>query len=273
MKITIPIKVYDKIMHWVNKVDYEVSGFGKCIYNKETKNIDILSAHLLKQEGGAAVTDIDPTALSKLNYDLRSEPGELRFWWHSHVKMQAFWSGTDLDTIKQLGSHGWLAAIVFNQHNEYRAAHCGVITNAFGEPDVNLVDELDMDIIYPSYSQDEVKIWDKEFDDNVSRKSYLSTTYYGDRSYERAWDRPESVIDATKGQTLLTGKVSSFDARDNMDEIDQYDKDPIGYEARLLGLSKRRYEKILNSGDPTKLADIDNRLNDAMNAHWMKGRA
>jgi hypothetical protein len=28
MKIQIPTLVYDKIMHWINKTDNEVSGFG-----------------------------------------------------------------------------------------------------------------------------------------------------------------------------------------------------------------------------------------------------
>lgn len=190
MRITINSEAYDRIMHWVQKADFEVSGFGKCTYDQATKTVNVLSAYLPLQEGSAAMTDLDAQALAKLMYDKREEPGEMRFWWHSHVNMSAFWSGTDTATIKELGAHGWCAAVVFNKRCEYRAAVCyeteikvqSETRNGFGEQeakneakkDVDLQDNLQMTILYPDMGEEARKAWDAEFDANVKRTSVSS---------------------------------------------------------------------------------------------------
>ena len=129
MQIQIPREVFNKIMHWVNKSNDEVSGFGKCTYYKETGVLYVHDAYLLKQTNGAAHTDIDGQSLARLTYKTREEEGELKWWWHSHVNMQVFWSGTDTATIKELASQGWIGATVFNKREEMRSA-IGVVTKS-----------------------------------------------------------------------------------------------------------------------------------------------
>jgi hypothetical protein len=48
MSIEIDEFVYQKIMHWVNKSDFEVSGLGKIEVDKERNVIRVIDAILLK---------------------------------------------------------------------------------------------------------------------------------------------------------------------------------------------------------------------------------
>ena len=82
MKIIIKTLEHEKIMHWVNKSDKEVSGFGRCKYDKDTNTFEITHAYLLKQEVGSAHTDIDEDAIADLMVDTRNDEGELKWWWH-----------------------------------------------------------------------------------------------------------------------------------------------------------------------------------------------
>jgi hypothetical protein len=119
-------EVYRKIMYWVNRSEFEVSGLGTVTYDKEKNQFNVLSAMLLPQKNGATHTDIEADVVCKAMFELANEPGELKFWWHSHVNMAVFWSGTDMDTIKSFGGGGWVLATVFNKKNECRSAYYGV---------------------------------------------------------------------------------------------------------------------------------------------------
>ncbi len=295
MKINITNDVYQQIMHWVHKANYEVSGFGKCAYNEATKEIDVYSAHLLKQEGSAAMTDIDAGSLAKLMYTTKDNPGELKLWWHSHVQMAAFWSGTDLDTIKQLGGNGWCIAIVLNQRSEYKAAYCGQVQRAIGGDGIELLDDIDMEIVYPSVHEDMIKSWDAEFAANVSQRSYSSYDYnsmytrddtgayrYNGFVGDKAWDRPGAVIDITKRTSLLlpgdTG-VEDDDAdyepweRDAIRENYKRkyeERDPgIAIEAAAVNMTYEDYMEALERMDPTEIAEIDQKLIE----YWNDGQA
>jgi hypothetical protein len=52
------------------------------------------------------------------------DPSEWRLWWHSHVNFQAFWSGTDTDTIDDFDTEedkgNWFLSIVGNKKGEYK---------------------------------------------------------------------------------------------------------------------------------------------------------
>ena len=101
-KIVIGREAYDKIMHYVHKAKFEISGFGNVqVIDGIPTVTDII---LLKQENDPTETEIDADAIAKAIYDhhVSGMEGELKFWWHSHVNMGVFWSGTDNATIKQL---------------------------------------------------------------------------------------------------------------------------------------------------------------------------
>src|SRR6185436_12539554 len=163
VKIEIDAMVFHKIMHWINKSEYEVSGLGKVVVDKEKNVIRVIDAILLPQENTSTTTDIDPAAVGKAMFLLKYTPGELRWWWHSHVNMQAFWSGTDTGTIKELSKAGWFCATVFNKRNEMRSAY-----SQFSPVHV-MVDKLTTKIVQ-HIADDTLKDWDKSYEENVTNK-------------------------------------------------------------------------------------------------------
>ncbi len=125
MKVVIPDSVNRKIMHWVNKSEYEVSGLGK-VTTDDQGNLTVIDVMLLPQKNAAAHTDIEGEDVGRAMYLLRDTPGMLKFWWHSHVNMSVFWSTQDKETIKLCGTGGWCVATVFNKMNERKSAFYSV---------------------------------------------------------------------------------------------------------------------------------------------------
>lgn len=83
LKVEIDEMVYQKVMHWVNKSEFEVSGLGKVVIDPERPNIlQVVDAMLLDQENGTSSTDLKPESICKAMYELKDTPGELKWWWH-----------------------------------------------------------------------------------------------------------------------------------------------------------------------------------------------
>lgn len=273
IKVCIPKDTYDKIMFWVNHAKFEVSGFGTVVYEPKEKTFTITDAFLLKQEGAGAHTDIDATSLSKLQYHIFKNkiPGELRFWWHSHVQMPTFWSGTDLDTIKDLGKNGWIVATVFNQKSEMKSAFCAKNNVELIGDSFHLDDDVDTEI--PDYyDADLMAAWTKEFDDNVTERTYRAMTYGYD---ETDWQTKKEEFRA--GQTLLTGAHEQFSREGWPDSYhgvpateiklsDYTNEDELKREAKLLKMSVKRWREILDSDDDELVDLYQLRLADAMDA-------
>lgn len=198
--VEIDEEVYAKIMHWIDKASGEVSGLGKI----EMVNgvFRVTSAILLKQENTSVTTDIDAKAVGKAMFELKDEPGQLNWWWHSHVNMDVFWSGTDLDTIHQIGQGGWFLATVLNKKREMKSAYFqkgGVA----GLPGL-FIDDLPTRTIY-LYEEAKMQEWDKDFDEKVTEKkwSFPSTGSSGWRGHlDEGWPsyHGAEVYDATKGE-------------------------------------------------------------------------
>lgn len=121
LQATIDVFAYAKIMNWVRRAkDFEVSGFGKVI--RGPGRLHVTDAFLLPQKNTGGTTVLDALGVSRAMYLRRDEPGTMNFWWHSHARMNAFFSGTDYDTIKELGGNGWLLATVFNAFAQTKTA-------------------------------------------------------------------------------------------------------------------------------------------------------
>lgn len=240
MKVVIPQLVYDKVMHWIDKTTIEVSGFGTVIYDKDKQEFHVTDAYLLKQEGGAAHTDIDPTALGELLFDTMRSGQELKWWWHSHVKMGVFWSSQDTTTIKEMGQHGWLVATVFNQLREMKSAVCYKTTSDFGSL-IHTNDHIPTEIVRPSVTPEIIAQWDKEFTDKVFEKKYTPPSYLGYSHYQ-AWDedyyerwQARKAQEEKETQTLLG-----------------LDEDP-----GLLGYGVKKEAKVLNMDPATYASTLD----------------
>lgn len=253
MEIQVQLKreTYLKIMHWINKSSDEVSGFGKVTYHAETGVFEIHDAYLIKQANGAAHTDIDGQDLAKLMYTSRETEGELKWWWHSHVKMQVFWSGTDTATIKELGSQGWCLATVFNQMEDSRSALGYAVSNPVFGNDILIKDELDL-FIMDDLSDERTKSWDEEYTSKVQPKvTYTNHNHLlDDRWNEGKWNEGSvNRWSKTYGKGKEEQTTSAY-----MQEWRHYtDKGWYGAgayeEAREAGVPYRQYMDMLMSED------------------------
>lgn len=172
----------EKIRFFVDKDNEECSGMGMTRVVGDTIYIDDIK--MLKQKNGAAHTDIDADAVNKLNYEWRERQGEMNFWWHSHVNMSTFWSGTDEATIRQLGQHGMCVAAVFNKKREVRCAVAVKMQLPFmSNPDIIMFDNVEMRV--GCEIPDEVKAaWSQEHEENVVKRTWSSHGYNG---YRESW--------------------------------------------------------------------------------------
>lgn len=250
MKIIIEQAVYDKIMHWINSTDIEVSGFGKVIFDNDTQTFRAVDAFLSKQEGGGSHTDIDQAGLGELMFKTKDLPGDLNWWWHSHVNMPVFWSTTDMETIKALGRQGYIVATVFNKKYEHRSATYYKATTAFGE-NYTLHDPIDCKIERPLPLPEEILAWDAEFKDNVIPKPYAYGQWLGTRGFTSAKDNVSgsenekngNIVDATNYKAQTPSLLSS----DNDDEWGI-----LGYgieiEAQALGIFAYQLRQVIKRG-------------------------
>lgn len=118
---TIDPVVLQKILFWVRKADdKEVSGMGKVILMPHGPHV--VDAILVEQENSVGSTVMNALALSKAMFQTKDAPGTLQFWWHSHGRGSVFWSGTDQNTMEQLGGQGWILSSVFNVRGEMKTA-------------------------------------------------------------------------------------------------------------------------------------------------------
>lgn len=241
--------VYQKIMHWVNKSTVEISGLGK-IQMTEDGDIVVTSAILVEQENAAASTDMKPEAVAKAMFHMKDEPGELRFWWHSHVNMPVFWSGTDTDTMKKLGDHGWFVSTVFNKRNETRTAIYQK------KPYRIFKDEIKTALWAPTPAAltDE---WDKEFLEKCKTKTYESykssaTTasqydgyggYLGDEE-EEAQTRLPAITAGEKSELWSDEleKLYKLEVDFHPDRMNQFYVWCVGGEQMTVAAYKKRFD-------------------------------
>ncbi len=199
MKPTIVLdnEVHRKVMHWVHKSPVEVSGFGTVEVEKDGV-IRVVSAMLLPQKNGPAHTNIEADAICKALFELKDARGEMLWWWHSHVNMGVFWSGTDHQAMRDFSGQGedhWICATVFNKKGETRSAFYapkGAISpwgaNALFYDECELKIE---DFVDPRQAE-----WDAEYKKNVTDVKQAETkavvTYgsygdLGDYGWEDSW--------------------------------------------------------------------------------------
>ena len=110
-----------KIRHYVHLARGEVSGLGTVIPHND--GLLIQEVYLLEQQCTGCHTELDDEAVAQLLVQLDSEgidTGTIRFWWHSHGTMQAFWSSTDTHCIAGLANDSYLVSLVTNKIGDDR---------------------------------------------------------------------------------------------------------------------------------------------------------
>ena len=126
MEVYIQKKDWDKIINYArcasDKWSTEIGGMAVTRQDKDG-NWEIVDPQIMKQEVSAALCELDKTELatyySKMAIKYRKD--NIRFcWWHSHAKMDAFWSGTDTNTIDEYEDRDLSFALVVNDREEYK---------------------------------------------------------------------------------------------------------------------------------------------------------
>lgn len=126
-RLIIPLPVYLRLRAYVEAVDYEISGLGMLTTNEHEYGADFIldEIFLIKQKCSAAETTIAPEGIALLIDELlttKKDTGHLKLWWHSHGKMDVFWSNVDVLTIKNLTQgKGWMLSLVGNIQGELLA--------------------------------------------------------------------------------------------------------------------------------------------------------
>lgn len=232
LKIVIDNMVYQKVMYWVHKSSDEVSGLGNVIYEPETNTIRVIDAIMLPQTNTGGSTDIDADAVAKAMFLMHKNkvPGQLKWWWHSHVNMGVFWSGTDVATIKQLGGGGWFSATVFNKRAEMLSAFCQK------DPVRLMAPKIETFIAHPANTELIAK-WDEEYTKNVKEKPKFLGSFQGSW---RGW-RKDAEQEAKKEAQEETTKASSKDDDYDWEEV----TDPM--------TGATRYERVKKNNAPNKV--------------------
>jgi hypothetical protein len=204
VRLEIDDDVFKKIMYWIDKSEFEVSGLGKIEFDEKTNTARVIDAILLPQKNTSTTTDIDGAAVGKAMFLLKDTPGELKWWWHSHVNMETFWSGTDKNTIMELGSGGWFMATVFNKSRKMLSAYCQA------KPIRLLISGVETSIL-ETVDEDLSKEWDSEYDKNVENVHHIYSSpgehgYGGYPRYTRNdkpwWEKEEHEL-TTRDRAML----------------------------------------------------------------------
>lgn len=163
IQIHYPLEVYQKIMHWVKKSPYEISGFGNVEYDKKTKVFTVVDVFLVKQSNTLTSTETDEADLGKLMYEQAKAFGDgaIKLWWHSHAHMNVFWSDTDKDTILKYGGKGYIIATVFNKKEEMKSAVCFQSEHKMFGTATTFIDDVDTFYLRP-------KEWDDVYEEKIT---------------------------------------------------------------------------------------------------------
>ena len=116
---------WDKIINYARAREAECGDeIGGMAIAKMDKDGDwqIGNPVILKQTTSAGTCTLDKDELSNFYIEMADKYGtDIQFvWWHSHAKMQAFWSGTDTNTMTEYKSGDWSMFLVVNVREEYK---------------------------------------------------------------------------------------------------------------------------------------------------------
>ena len=173
---------WDKLQRWVKKVGTtEASGMGRVHF--EDGNLVIAHVYMLPAKNSAVETEFDGEAMGKKYHETINDHGHFNFWWHFHpASMSVGPSGTDDETIEQLGKTGWMLGGIFNGKEEanFRIYQGG---DSFFPPIV--IDDIDWQVVR-DIPQSCIEAWDEEFKENFKEPTPLS--YAGSNWGHDSWD-------------------------------------------------------------------------------------
>lgn len=125
MKVLLSPLANTKLKYYIENINYEISGLGLVEkLENERGTLYVPDIFLFKQHVSAAQTTIDSDDISKFIEEKWSNDPDfplekVKLWWHSHVNMSVFWSGTDTACQDRLDNdqaeENWFLSIVGNK--------------------------------------------------------------------------------------------------------------------------------------------------------------
>lgn len=119
-RLQVPLHVWQKMMAYIINCPTEINGFG--LVDEVFPNLFVLSdVFITEQDAGPAHVEVQPETLGAMMTDIirrGEDPSRIKFQWHSHVNMEAYFSITDTNNIENWAGD-WLISVVANKRGEY----------------------------------------------------------------------------------------------------------------------------------------------------------
>jgi proteasome lid subunit RPN8/RPN11 len=173
--LLIPIEHYRKILAYVANCETEIMGFFDVEWNDERTAFLVTKVYdLLEQSAGGAHVEVDEEKMSAFTLELIKQGCEQlpRGWWHSHVDMGTFLSGTDEETVDFMKNDSFIVALVANKREEI------TVTIKMFKPFTFEIEKVPVRIIY---SEDKINEAAKEEIDKM-----VSAPVYN--NYQNGWN-------------------------------------------------------------------------------------
>ncbi len=214
VKLVLPLDSYQKIMAYTMAVDTEITQFAD-ITLSPTGEIRMGKVYLLKQQAGAADVEMDEEDVSSFMLECidKGMTQLPRCWIHSHVNMQAFFSGTDVNTYTNTLDNGeWMVALVVNKRQEMKA-----VFQQF-KP-IKYTWEIPVEIEYalpeiPANIQ-------REVDRKVKERNYMPSNTWTSQGTKKK-DKHTTTSDAGSSTSHTFTFTLPKDPKEARDRIDQF---------------------------------------------------
>lgn len=150
MQLKIQKEAWQKIAAYVDHCPYEIGGLGQVICDGE--DFIVSDVEIFTQKVTAAHVDLTAETLAVFQTEkIRAKQSlvNYKFWWHSHAKMDAFFSGTDTNTIDESGAEfPWLVSFVTN-HAHKKIARLDIYkpVHVHCTLDVEIVEDVNLELI------------------------------------------------------------------------------------------------------------------------------
>ena len=120
--LTVPLSVWQKMFSYVHACPVEVNGFGY-VTRRGLLDFELDDVFILEQTATAASVDVSELTIANHMTDMMmrgEDTGRMRFQWHSHVRMSAYFSGTDTSNIDRYPGD-WMLSLVANKYGQFEA--------------------------------------------------------------------------------------------------------------------------------------------------------
>lgn len=120
-EIHISNEAFNKVHAYADLCNNEISALGSVVITNGI--ILIEDVYLFDQIVTGSSTELSQESVANFICEyikMGKDPANLKFWWHSHVNMNVFWSGTDTATIERFAPSDWFISMVSNKRGEYK---------------------------------------------------------------------------------------------------------------------------------------------------------